>query len=257
MCTVSVLRAPWVERDVPRPPRGNAECPLVLPSWRVVVNRDERKERALAEPPLAASYDGVRAVHPVDPVGGGTWVAATDAGLVFALLNEPDRVPMRPAEAAPLSRGVVIPLLLSSHSAAEAAGRLDRIPVSRFRPFRLLVVSAHGVLEALSYGTVLEVVELRAQPTFVRTSSSVEPFETARRRTALFEWMVPEPSIAAQDRFHRHRWPLAPGASVLMARPEAETVSVTTVDVFARQARLAYRALPAGPRCVTELARAA
>jgi hypothetical protein len=63
--------------------------------------------------------------------------------------------------------------------------------------------------------------------------------------------------MAAQDRFHAHRWRLAPAVSVLMTRADAGTVSVTIVDVFAHRVRLAYRPVPAGLADVTEMALAA
>jgi hypothetical protein len=30
------------------------------------------------------------AIHPIDPLGGGTWIAMSAAGLTFALLNGSD-----------------------------------------------------------------------------------------------------------------------------------------------------------------------
>jgi hypothetical protein len=57
-------------------------------------------------------------------------------------------------------------------------------------------------------------------------------------RLALFEAMVrgpfdaPGPAQAlAQDRFHRHVWPGRSEISVLMSRPDARTVSITSVEV--------------------------
>ena len=245
MCTVSVLRAPWSE-----PPAG-----VVLPRWRVAFNRDERRSRRPGLPPIVRDYEGVVAIHPVDPEGTGTWLAAMGVGLVFVLLNEPER----PESAAGsfTSRGLVIPALLSARSLDEVATRLRRYPAERHRPFRLLVVSDAAVLEAVHGGVGLSVTRHEASARLIRTSSSVEPAETRQRRSALFDRMVPTPSVAAQDRFHAHRWPLAPGASVMMARPDARTVSLTVVDVFAHGVRLAYRRLPDGRADVTELARAA
>ena len=244
MCTASILRAPWVDAD-------GADVPL----WRVVCSRDERRTRLPAAPPLQAGCATRRVVHPVDPEGRGTWIAATSAGLVFTLLNETESgVGSMPS--VPVSRGLVIPLLASSGSIAEVAGRLGRLRRDVYRPFRLLVASDAHVLEAVS-GTSLALTLHRAQPRLARTSSTLEPAGIRRRRMALFEALVPAPSLAAQAQFHSHRWPDAPEASVLMARRDAETVSITTVDVFARRIRLAYRPVPGGRADVTELARAA
>ena len=54
---------------------------------RVMANRDERHTRPSAHPPSIARAGGALALMPIDPQGGGTWIAGTSAGLVFALLN--------------------------------------------------------------------------------------------------------------------------------------------------------------------------
>ena len=246
VCTVSVLRGPWSD-----PAKG-----VALPRWRVVFNRDERRTRTPGLPPIVADYRGVMATHPTDPDGEGTWLAATDAGLVFALLNEtggPSTPPVRPVT----SRGLLIPALLPARSLDEVEDRLRGYHTDSHRPFRLLTVSDEAVLEVVRSYAGLRVMRHRVKSRLIRTSSSVEPADTRWRRTALFDRLVPKSSIAAQDRFHAHRWRLAPGASVLMARSDACTVSVTIVDVFAHRIRLAYRALPTGIDDVTELALAA
>lgn len=244
MCTVSIVRAPWSDEP----------CEAG-PLWRVMCNRDERRDRPPAAPPFAAGCAWHRAMHPLDPEGRGTWIAATSAGLVFALLNEIGP-PGATGRERLLSRGLVIPVLASARTLEEVACRLARLSPGRYRPFRLLVASDDGLVEAVSGPSMA--IDLRAPaPTAARTSSSQEPSEIRRRRMALFDEIVPRPSLTAQARFHEHRWPDAPGASVCMSRPEARTVSITTVDVFARTVRLSYRPLPGRRADVTELARPA
>lgn len=242
MCTVSVLRAAFDDSPAP-------EGLL----WRVAFNRDEQLTRGTALAPVYGSYGGIDAVHPVDPDGRGTWIAATSAGLVFALLNETEAA--RQPES-PISRGLVIPALLSCGSLGEVEARLSCLPFGRHRPYRLLVIADSGVLEAVEAGA-RRLWRHDADPRLVRTSSSVEPSVTRSRRTALFEQMVPNPSVSAQDAYHRHRWPDNPESSVLMSRPDAATVSLTVVEAFADGFRLAYRPWPAGARGVTDLPRAA
>lgn len=247
MCTASVLRAPWIDGD------GGSDDLL----WRLVFNRDERHARSDASPPRAARVGDVNVISPRDPDGGGTWLAASSAGLVFAVLNETE-CPSPPSGAPGiLSRGLVIPALAACRSLAEAADRVTRLPGHRYRPFRLLVVSDRGLLEAWAHGGPVSVSYTPATPRLFRTSSSLAPARTRRLREALFDRMVPAASLAAQDAFHRHRWPGAAASSVLMSRPDARTVSVTIVDVFARVIRVAYRRCPAGSPAVTSLARAA
>jgi hypothetical protein len=239
MCTVSVLRAPFADR------------PDDL-RWRVVFNRDERLSRPPADGPGRHATESGYALFPRDPEGPGTWIAANDAGLVFALLNEP--VEGSPEKSR--SRGLVIPRIVGAQSLEEVEVRLGDVPAGRQRPFRLLVLSDGGGLEVVEYGG-RRLQRLSPEPRLMRTSSSQAPHETSLRRGGLFDRLVVTPSAAAQDAFHRHRWAGDPSSSVFMQRPDACTVSTTVIDVFANAMRLTYRPWPAGTALVTELPRAA
>jgi len=62
-------------------------------SWRggegevfeLFFNRDERRAREEALPPVLEVIEGRQSLFPLDPVGGGTWVGGNDAGLVLCL----------------------------------------------------------------------------------------------------------------------------------------------------------------------------
>ena len=56
-------------------------------SYEVYFNRDERKTRALAEPPRVREREGVSFLAPIDPDGGGTWMLVNERGLLVCLLN--------------------------------------------------------------------------------------------------------------------------------------------------------------------------
>ena len=53
----------------------------------VVMNRDERRDRAPARPPRRWRGADGGFTAPVDGDAGGTWIAAKDSGVVLALLN--------------------------------------------------------------------------------------------------------------------------------------------------------------------------
>jgi hypothetical protein len=246
MCTVSVLRGPF---DDWREDQG-------APRWRLIFNRDERRTRAAALPPELQPYGEVRAACPIDPDGAGTWIAATSAGLVFALLNESD-APVSEAGDQPLeSRGLVIPPLVESASLDEVLARLAGRPVGVCRPYRLLAVADQGIVEVVERAE-RQVTWVESAHRFIRTSSTRAPAETGRRRTALFDSLVAASSAAAQDAFHRHQWADDLPSSVLMQRPDARTVSQTTIEAFASGFRLTYRPWPNGATGVTEVPRAA
>jgi hypothetical protein len=232
MCTLSVLRRPMsvVDNDV--------EPPL----WRVNFNRDERRTRPPALPPNRYIYNDRAAIHPIDPLGGGTWIAVSSAGLTFALLNGYSDGDSRPRVAK--SRGLIIPALLSADSPDVATTRVRAIDPSEFLLFRLVIVADDGAREAVSDGRQLECRDVREGEVWMRSSSSVRSEVVLPHRGAIFQQDVaPLRSAAAQDRFHltKHATDLALG--VLMERDDARTVSVTTVEVFATHVRMTYRPL--------------
>jgi hypothetical protein len=241
VCTVSVVRAPWI--DVER--QGQ------MPSWRMVVNRDERRSRRTAEQPCLARHDGVDAAYPIDPDGGGTWVAASSAGLGMALLNEHEPTPAARVE----SRGLIIPGLLAACSLRDVESRLHRLEIGRYRPFRLLAVDETSVLEVVHDGVSVAFATHDVISRMVRTSSSVRTTDIQAARIRLFADVVRQSSRRMQDVFHGHAWHGDRAASVLMERPDARTVSQTVIEMFADHARLEYRPVPAWTPAVVSLTR--
>jgi hypothetical protein len=235
VCTVSLLRAPWIDEE----PQGGISA---LPLFRLVANRDEQRSRPGALPPRLTRIDRLDVLAPVDPLGGGTWIAASSAGLVFVLLNEYS--PVAPADRAGLrSRGLVIPTLASSESLAVAQQRASSLDPEAFLPFRLLVVDRHRLVEVIADGrTVAFSTRDASSHRVLRCSSLVEPQRARACRTALFGHIVTGSSRWAQDAFHRAAWPGDEALGVRMSREDACTVSVTTVDVFEDRISMIYGA---------------
>src|SRR5262249_11399645 len=75
----------------PRPPGAVRMCTVtVVPTpgaVRLACNRDEQRTRPPALPPQVRRFGRRWAAFPVDPVGGGTWVAVNDTGLAMTVLN--------------------------------------------------------------------------------------------------------------------------------------------------------------------------
>lgn len=215
MCTVSII-----------PLVGEAA------GYRLVTNRDEQRTRASAEPPAWRTFNGTRAIAPLDPAGGGTWVATSERGLTLCILNGN----LRPAPAPPeraRSRGEIIPALIGEGSVDAAMEALARMDLSVYPPFRLLGVEpGDGPIVSDAFWDRRELRRrsgMRAPACFV---SSGLGDELVLPRLPLFDAMVGrEGTAAAQDAFHRHVWPERPEISVCMSRAEARTVSVTTIEV--------------------------
>ena len=145
-------------------------------------------------------------------------------------------MPKLPAE--PISRGLIIPRLIASEGIEGVVGAFEGVEVERFAPFRLVAVDLAEGEDGIEPRIV--VVDWNREELAVEThldgpiclvssglgDSVVEP------RLGLYEEMLVEEglSVAAQDRFHAHRWGDRPELSVLLDRELARTVSVTTVE---------------------------
>jgi hypothetical protein len=242
MCTVSLLpRAAFAQ--------SGAVCDMAL---RVVCSRDEQRARPAAIRPAVQVIGGRQVVMPIDPVGGGTWIAVNDRGLVFALLNQYGPASLGPGAAgrpvhelalAPVeSRGRIIPALASSGSVSEALAQAQDLDPSRYNAFRLLVADKDQLLECWPEdGRLVHRRSLLHGP-IMRTSSAMGDRVVAGPRGALFRHIMSagrDPRVA-QDAFHRHQWPGLKHISVRMERGDATTVSVTTIEIGRETASMIY-----------------
>ena len=221
MCTVSIVRMPGVVR--------------------VACNRDESRQRPHAHPPFITMMAGRHVLTPQDPKGGGTWIAANGAGLVFALLNTHDRAPSESAFGP--SRGTIIPRVAYSETLDEVLWKLAEIPQATFAPCRLLITDGDRLLTVAICREPHHVEAHPVERTMLFTSSSLGDTLVDGPRRALFDQMMRDADDleARQDAYHSHRWRDRPALSVHMSRPNACTVSTTIVEVTAREVRMTYK----------------
>lgn len=210
------------------------------PGYRLAFNRDERPARAPALPPTVTG----RAVFPVDPESGGTWLAATDTGLSLAVLNGN---PRRGAPAGRVSRGRIIPGLLDATTPGEAVVRAAALALADYAPFRLVAVGGGVVADLRWDGSAAQTDSRPLDRPVLFTSSGLGDAVVTPPRTALFDELFAAPADwpAAQDAFHRHAWPGREHLSVNMRRAGARTVSFAVVEVGAGCVRFVYH--PAAP----------
>ena len=83
-------------------------------TYLMAMNRDEQITRSAGLFPEIHEFDGIRAIYPNDG-DGGTWFAANEYGITFALLNWNDVAP-HGIDAKTRSRGRAIPALIDSRS---------------------------------------------------------------------------------------------------------------------------------------------
>ena len=202
---------------------------------RLMCNRDERHDRADAHAPTITRASGQLAILPVDPPGGGTWIAATDAGLVFALLN--DEGPVPPATA---SRGRLILELLDCPTLAHAVDRAGALYARPWAPHRLIATDGHSVVQ-LRGGPSPTFDSWSTDRPLMFTSSSLGEAAVRPARRALFDSLVTAAFDGAsaggadvwraQETFHHHQWHDRPQISVHMRRHDAGTQSVTSAEL--------------------------
>jgi hypothetical protein len=209
---------------------------------RLACNRDEQRSRPAALPPRVQQMDRRRAAWPIDAAAGGTWLGVNDAGLTIALLNVTDGACPTRTTSCRSSRGVIIPELLRCETLPAALALASALEPTRYAPFRLVLIDAWELAEVVSDGEQLRVTPraaLAAPRMF--TSSGLGDERVQGPRSALFREMVSSSAgPESQDAFHRHGWPDRPQLSVCMRRPEARTVSYTTVTLHPDRVALRY-----------------
>jgi hypothetical protein len=213
--------------------------------------RDERTTRAPGVPPSLVERGAFRALTPRDPDAGGTWVGVNEIGLTFGLANlyPPEGVTERAPVPGLVTRGRIIDDLLCARTAGEAAKRLGAMDPAVFAPFTLAVLEPGRPPELHRWdGSTLE-VRIVTLPGLLLTSSGAGARVEAIRR-AEYERLAPgdPPKAEAIEALHRsHLDSLGPD-SFCMHRAEAETASLTRVDVGPRAITVTYTP---GPPCRT------
>lgn len=215
MCTLTVIR-----------PR---EAGVRL---RVLFNRDEQRSRPRALPPKWVELADRRALMPIDPQSGGTWIGVNDAGLIACLLNA--NLNAQREWGARASRGRIVPTVLHAADLASARERAAAIDPAAFPPCTLVLIDATGLVRFSSDGDCWTIDESGANhaPFFV-TSSGLGDALVEPPRRELFERLLRDEShpLIAQARLHEHQWPDRRHLSVNMSRADARTVCRTRVDV--------------------------
>lgn len=211
---------------------------------RVMCNRDELRSRPPASAPLVYRGATTTSIWPVDPISHGTWIGVNDAGLVLVLLNRKGGPACVPGSARE-SRGTIIPSLLDKSTVESAVDAAVRFTPSRFAPHTLVALQQRRGVSITIAGSrpMVRFHDLSRPHLF--TSSSLGDDLAVLWRGPLFVKLV-EQSVnvsGGQAAFHYHRWSALPEISVRMARADATTVSVTTVDVRSDRTQMHYDAL--------------
>ncbi|MBI1300704.1 MAG: hypothetical protein GC137_03505 [Alphaproteobacteria bacterium] len=219
MCTLSVF---FDEKD----------------GYRIFMNRDERHDRTPEKPPqIIDSAHGI--FGPIDPQGGGTWIAYNNRGYWACLLNgyfDEDK----PKLENPRSRGHIILELLRQSDPLRAAADINPSPYNSFR----LVVGSKDTHSLY----VWDRERYSAQPfqeegkgiSFL-TSSSWQQDNVIEIRKELFREWIRTPKFAKNSipSFHYSKEP-EERASIMMYRDHSRTQSVVGMLIRSNKTDMIY-----------------
>ncbi|KHD26067.1 hypothetical protein NM09_04805 [Vibrio caribbeanicus] len=207
--------------------------------YEVYFNRDEQRVRLPAIEPQNLIIDGVNCVMPIDPVGGGSWIATNEHGVTICLLNfYQGGTPKGEL----VSRGMIIKRLASSGSSQMVERRLLEMDLSCFAPFTLVPFDTRRSANESVVWTWNGSTLVRSHATAPIVSAAMH-FEQAREfRVTLFDALtgcIERDKLGCQ--FHHTHDDAAPHLSPLMKRDDARTVSFTSVVVSPNQQTMIYR----------------
>ncbi len=188
------------------------------------------------------------AMFPTD-VEGGTWIAVSERGDTWALLNRNGG--QRSTKS--VSRGQLVLGALAKSDAAEISDLLREAGLFNFLPFRLFGISLaqrqvrEWIWDGEEFSTAAHAWHLNHW-----FSSGISDARATEIRGKLFEAARQESDFGTRDwlgRMHRSHG-TAPGAfSVCVHRDDAATVSYTEIEVAGAIAQMRYQ--PRSP-CLTE-----
>ncbi|MGF1763162.1 NRDE family protein [Aliivibrio kagoshimensis] len=219
MCTLS-----WVMEDQ---------------GYHLFFNRDEHKSRTPAQPPKKFSNNGIHYLMPIDPVGKGSWIATNQFGVTIGLLNNYQGVT---PDGELISRGQIVKQLAESRTLHDIRSEIEEMPLHRYAPFTVvIIIPSHPVLCYQWNGHGLHSIKA----TSPMVSSGVSLKEVTEYREAIFHSLVDQSENSTKlQAFHLHQHSDYGYLSVLMHRDDAQTVSMTSVEVNNRKITMKYHSIP-------------
>ncbi len=214
---------------------------LIKPTgYRVFFNRDEQKTRPRAQPPQVRQENDIDTIMPIDPQGGGTWMAVNEKGLTFALLNfYQGRLP----KGRLISRGKLVKACAGLRSTDEAVAYIESLNLAKYAPFSLLCFEpeANGARVSLLRWDGKKIVQSDEHCPLI--SSAVRYDEVYSSRIQVYRDLMGELSDISSSsehhgrhehdylRLHQSHAPDRSAESICMHRDDAQTVSFSQVNV--------------------------
>ncbi|MFT5162372.1 MAG: hypothetical protein ACI9FJ_000947 [Alteromonadaceae bacterium] len=188
-------------------------------------NRDEQRARPHALPPIITQLNQVKAVYPIDPQGGGSWISVNDAGVIICLLN--NYLHAAPKEQKDwTSRGKLITELASLTSHQSINEHINNQGMDQYRAFHLMVLSLDEQTLFTWNGKKLK----REKASAYLSSSGFDTHNLLAGRKSQYQMRTITSRTAALD-FHTSHQPQKSAYSVCMHRSDAHTTSLSVIEV--------------------------
>ncbi|MCZ6675035.1 MAG: NRDE family protein [Verrucomicrobia bacterium] len=216
-----------------------------LNEYTLFFNRDESRNRQPGLPPKIGTSEETQYICPLDPEGGGTWLLVNEHGLTLGLLNYYEKqIHYQPGIRQ--TRGELPLKFASSKDLPEVEAVFDKLDLAPYPPLHFLAVDCSGTALLLTWDGQTIIVSYPNWVDLPITTSSFETSRVVKGRKALFveEVALANDQVQAMERFHTGTRPEPDAYSVLMARPDAKTVSVSRIDVTDTEVRMRYQARP-------------
>lgn len=211
---------------------------LIIPEgYEVFFNRDEQKTRPQAIPP---AWDPVlKAIYPIDPQGGGTWISLTKRGEVFCLLNNYQAAKHFSTDSPALSRGSIIPAILQLDGSIDA--RIQSLPLTCLAPFLLCYfpvdVQNDRDIQIISWDGLTLTTQTAVAPI---TSSGVMLKEVRLCRQQSYQGS--DGHRQGHLTYHSSHYGYPSAHSVCMHREDANTVSLSHIMINSANMQFDYYA---------------
>ena len=209
--------------------------------YQLYFNRDEQRTRKTALPPTCFERDGVKMLMPIDPEGGGSWIAVNEQGLSLCLLNYyQGDLPSGQL----ISRGQLLRSLAHMNGISDLETTLSDLNLNCYAPFTLVAFSHQDNRSKQGFrwdGKRL----FSFVPVSPITSSSVKFDEVSENRISAYKQQVKKKTAKELTHFHSAHSGYKNHLSVCMHRKDAKTVSFSHIIV--NSAEVVFNYQPGSP----------
>jgi len=216
-------------------------CTLTLlqtdTGYVVTMNRDEHRDRFEGGMTLKHGEQGSYC-YPLDPEGGGTWIAMNAYGVTVALLNRY----LTPTIDKAISRGKLVSGAISLGSYKNVCDHIAALDWNNYNPFDCVVIDQSGQSTLFSWDRGQASMEnpSTSEP-FLLTSSAFRFDEVQDYRRSQFKtWWERYGTATDIDAFHLEQSELLENSAVLMSREDTHTKSIVQISADSEEMGLRY-----------------